>query len=85
MNLIVPKMESFNLSIFGTVQLLVSIPGPSHIKYTSLVCYSTTVISYTTTTRTTLGFMNHKLATCYYRRDLIFLLYLTPQYTPITP
>ena len=85
MNLIIPEMESFNLSIFGTVQLLVSIPGPSHIKYTSLVCYSTTVIGYTTATRTALGFINHKLTTCYYRRDLIFLWYLTSHYTPITP
>ena len=78
-------MESFNLSRFGTVQLLASISSPSHIKYTSLVYYSTAVIGYMTATRTALGFINHKLATCYYRRDLIFLWYLTSHYTPITP
>ena len=85
MNLIIPEMESFNLSRFGTVQLLASIPSPSHIKHTSLVYYLTAVFGYTTATRTALGFMNHKLTTCYYRRDLIFLWYLMSHYTPITP
>ena len=85
MNLIIPEMESFNLSRFGTVHLLALTSSPSHIKYTSLVYYSTVEIDYTTTIRTALGFMNHKLATCYYRRDLIFLWYLTSHYTPITP
>ena len=84
MNLIIPEMESFNLSRFGTVQLLAPISSPSHIKYTSLVYYSTAEIGYTTTTRTALGFINHKLATCYYRRDLIFLSRLMDKYTPIT-
>ena len=73
------------MSRFGTIHLLASISSPSHIKYTSLVYYSTTVIGYTTATCTALGFINHKLATCYYRRYLIFLSYLTCHYTSIVP